>query len=108
MKTATRESISEYKSRVLRGEEVTFEEALSLLQIEEPSLIDTLCDAAHEITTFFHASKPGLCSLINAKSYLCGEDCGFCAQSARFETSSARYELLEPEIIIEAAKKAER
>jgi len=103
----TKETIAELKKRVLEGGEITTEEALSLAEIEEPALIDALCDAAHEITSAYHSNKAGLCSLINAKSYLCGEDCGFCAQSVRFETSAARYELLTPEVIIGAAKKAE-
>lgn len=104
----TQSTISELKDRVLKGGEITFEEALGLLEIQDSELLDILRNAAHEITLAFNSNKAGLCSLINAKSYLCGEDCGFCAQSVRFETSVARYELLEPEIIIGAAKKAER
>lgn len=104
----TAQSISELKDRVLQGGEITYEEAISLIDIENSELFETLRAAAHEITLTFHSNKAGLCSLINAKSNLCGEDCGFCAQSVRFETSVARYELLQPEIIIEAAKKAEK
>src|SRR3989338_10641320 len=92
--------ITELKERVLQGGEITYDEALSLIHIQEESLLNELRKAAHEITLAFNSNKTGLCSLINAKSYLCGEDCGFCAQSVRFETSVARYELLEPEIII--------
>jgi biotin synthase len=105
--TLTIDSITDLKERVLSGAEINEEEALSLLEIEDPGLIDSLREAAHEITLAFNTSRAGLCSLINAKSNLCAEDCGFCAQSVRFETSVARYELLDPEIIIRAAKKAE-
>ncbi len=104
----TVESITELKDRIIDGGEVTYEEALALIEIEDPERLETLRKSAHEITLALHSNKAGLCSLINAKSYLCGEDCGFCAQSVRFETSTARYELLEPEIIIGAAKKAEK
>ncbi|HLD56282.1 MAG TPA: biotin synthase BioB [Candidatus Omnitrophota bacterium] len=100
--------LTELKDRILKGSEITYDEALSLIEIEDPELLNTLRQAAHEITLAFHSNKAGLCSLINAKSYLCGEDCGFCSQSVRFETSVARYELLEPEVIIGAAKKAEQ
>src|SRR3989338_2053663 len=100
--------ITELKERVLQGGEITYDEALSLIHIQEESLLNELRKAAHEITLAFNSNKAGLCSLINAKSYLCGEDCGFCAQSVRFETSAARYELLEPEVIVKAAKKAEK
>lgn len=105
---ATADTIQTLRDRVIQGGDISFEEALSLIEIEAPELLEILRKAAHEITLSFHSNKAGLCSLINAKSYLCGEDCGFCAQSVRFETSAARYELLEPEVIIEAAKKAER
>ena len=99
--------IQELKNRVTGGGDITYEEAIRLMEVDEISGLDELLKAAHEITHAFHSTKAGLCSLINAKSYLCGEDCGFCAQSVRFETSAARYELLEPEVIVEAAKKAE-
>ena len=99
--------IQELKNRVTGGGDITYEEAIRLMEVDEISGLDELLKAAHEITRTFHSTKAGLCSLINAKSYLCGEDCGFCAQSVRFETSAARYELLEPEVIVEAAKKAE-
>lgn len=104
----TLDFLTELKDRILEGGEIAYDEALSLIEIEDPELLDSLRRAAHEITLRFHSHKAGLCSLINAKSYLCGEDCGFCAQSVRFETSSARYELLEPEIVIGAAKNAEK
>ena len=100
--------ITELKERVIQGGEITYQEALALIEIDDTNLLDELRRAAHEITLAFNSNKAGLCSLINAKSYLCGEDCGFCAQSVRFETSVARYELLEPDIIVEAAKRAEK
>ncbi len=103
----TESTISELKSRVLGGGEISFEEAISLVEIEEPSSIDVLLDAASEITRAFHARQPGLCSLINAKSNLCGEDCAFCSQSVRFDTQVVRYGLLSPDLIVQAAKKAE-
>lgn len=104
----TIDSINNIKDRILRGGEITYDEAAALIEIEAPGLLDALRSAAHEITLAFNSNKAGLCSLINAKSYLCGEDCGFCAQSVRFETSVARYELLEPDVIVGAAKKAEQ
>jgi len=47
-----------------------------------------------------------LCSIINAKSGLCGEDCKFCAQSALHNTGAAQYPLKDSSEIIEAARKA--
>jgi len=99
--------ILELKTRVLHGGEVNFEEALRLLQLEKSDEIDLLLESAREITHRFNSNKPGLCTLINAKSYLCGEDCGFCSQSVRFDTTADRYGLMHPDEVVEAAKRAE-
>lgn len=99
--------IDELKDRVLKGGEISYDEAVQLISLEDAEQIEYLQDAAHQITIAFNTEEPGLCSLINAKSYLCGEDCGFCAQSVRFETRAERYKLLPAEEIVAAAKKFE-
>lgn len=99
--------VTELKAKVLHGADISFEEALELMGLEDEATIHHLIKSAHEITLHFHSNKPGLCSLINAKSYLCGEDCAFCAQSVRFDTGADRYDLLDPEVVLHAAKKAE-
>ena len=96
------------KTRVLKGGEINFDDAMELIRLENSNEIDSLLEAADEITRHFNSNQPGLCSLLNAKSYLCGEDCGFCAQSVRFDTSVDRYGLMHPEQIVEAAKRAEK
>jgi biotin synthase len=47
-----------------------------------------------------------LCSIINAKSGLCGEDCKFCAQSARHASKISRYSLKSKDEIVKAARRA--
>lgn len=98
-----KEFISELKERVLGGGEVSFEEAVKLIKIEKEVDFDALLDAARELTFKFNTEEPGLCSLINAKSNLCGEDCGFCSQSVRFNTRVDTYALMSPEEVLEAA-----
>jgi biotin synthase len=47
-----------------------------------------------------------LCSIINAKSGACSEDCAFCAQSARHRTAIDIYPLVPPERMLDAARLA--
>lgn len=47
-----------------------------------------------------------LCSIINAKSGRCGEDCKFCAQSTRHSADIAAYQLKSRIEIVEAAEDA--
>ena len=48
-----------------------------------------------------------MCSLVNAKSGGCAEDCGFCAQSKYAEAPTPMHGMLNPEQILEHAKAAE-
>ncbi len=109
MMQATEFLIADLRDKVLLGEEISYSDALTLIQIDiqDEVLLSALTSAAREITFFYNSNQAHVCSLINAKSYLCGEDCAFCAQSARYETGAARYELLSSEAILEAAKKNE-
>lgn len=101
--------IEELKNKVLGGGEVTFEQAMRLIEIDPDGPdMEALLEAAREITFNFNSNEPGLCSLINAKSYLCGEDCGFCSQSVRFDTRVNRYQLMPTEEVISAAKEFEK
>ena len=48
-----------------------------------------------------------MCSLVNAKSGGCAEDCGFCAQSRFAEAETPMHAMMEPEQILEHARAAE-
>jgi len=48
-----------------------------------------------------------LCSILNARSGRCGEDCKFCAQSARHHTETPVYPLKEADEIVAAAARAQ-
>jgi len=105
---AGREQILELKKRVLSGGEISFQEAMELISVTDEPLVDLILEAAREITFYFNTDKPGLCSLINAKSNLCGEDCGFCSQSVRFETKVDRYQMMPVDEVVRAAKDFEK
>ena len=102
-----RSFIEGLKTKVLTGGEISLEDALSLAGIEDNAGVDALLDAAHEIMLSNRSRRPDLCSLVNAKSYLCSEDCGFCSQSAHYQTGVKRYPLMEPEEVLAIAKRCE-
>lgn len=99
--------IRELRERVLAGGAISFDEAMRLAAIDDPSAGEALLEAADGITKRFRPAEPDLCSLVNAKSYLCSEDCGFCSQSSHYHTGIKRYPLLAPEEVLRAAKQSE-
>ncbi len=97
----------ELRNELLEGGEISRPEALELIFLERPNDIDELVALAGEVTRFFHGREATLCSILNAKSGLCPEDCSFCAQSVKFNTGVKRHPLLETPAVIENAKRAE-
>jgi biotin synthase len=49
-----------------------------------------------------------LCSIINAKSGRCSEDCRFCTQSAHYQTEAPVYPLLDKAQILNGAREAKK
>lgn len=76
---------------------------LSTLKDDEVSELFALSNSVRER---FRGNKVDLCSIVNAKSGACPEDCSFCAQSAYRKTNIKVYPLLDREEILEAAKSA--
>jgi len=56
---------------------------------------ENLWDAADRIRRHFHGSRFALCSIINARSGRCSEDCRFCAQSARHQSQIEEYDIID-------------
>src|SRR5262245_44299835 len=86
---------------------VTFEEALALAEISERGEIEALIERAWRVRTERFADSTDMCSLVNAKSGGCAEDCGFCAQSRYAEADTPMHAMMAPEQILEHAKAAE-
>ncbi|MDP8230342.1 MAG: biotin synthase BioB [Candidatus Gorgyraea atricola] len=91
--------------KVSSGKKLGFKEARILLNADRGEL-PFLMHAADTVRREHCGNKMNLCSLINAKSGLCSEDCKFCAQSARHNTGCEVYSLVSVEKMIDAAKKA--
>jgi biotin synthase len=69
--------------------------------------IEALVERAWQARQERFGDSTDLCSLVNAKSGGCAEDCGFCAQSRFAEAETPLHALMEPEQILEHAKAAE-
>ncbi len=86
---------------------VTFDEALALGELNDHDQIGDLVERAWEVRTERFGDSTDLCSLVNAKSGGCAEDCGFCAQSRYAEADTPMHAMMEPDQILEHAKAAE-
>lgn len=80
-------------------------EALELIELEGTD-VHGLMARAHAVRLEGRGRRVELCSVVNAKSGRCGEDCKFCAQSAHNETGAMTYPLIETREIVAAAERA--
>lgn len=87
-------SISDLKEKVLTGGELTEAEAMSLANLNTDEY-EELLESAAEITDRFGSRNFDSCSIINARSGRCPEDCKWCAQSAHHKTDIAVYQLVD-------------
>ncbi|MFB3789371.1 MAG: biotin synthase BioB [bacterium] len=94
--------------RILEEEhETTREEASRLAAVEKRDAL-LLFHYAKQLRERFRGDTVSLCSIVNAKSGACPEDCSFCAQSAHFKTAAPVYGLMKPEEVLKTARLAER
>ena len=87
------------KDKIINGIDITYNEALSLINAP----FDELLNCADEIREHFCKNIFDVCSIINAKSGRCSEDCKFCAQSAHYKTDISEYPLLDKDKIVKEA-----
>lgn len=86
---------------------ITREEALALGEIEDHAEIEALVQRAWAARVERFGDSTDMCSLVNAKSGGCAEDCGFCAQSRFAEAETPMHAMMDPDQILEHARAAE-
>lgn len=87
--------VMDLKERIIAGHRINKDEALHLYHAP----LDALTTAADQLRRHFNGDGFDMCTIINAKSGRCSEDCSFCAQSAHYHTGAESYPLLDPEAI---------
>ncbi|MGR3765147.1 biotin synthase BioB [Rossellomorea sp. NS-SX7] len=90
---------------VLEGKEISDEEALSILQSPDEELL-VLLDSAYQIRKHYYGNKVKLNMIINTKSGLCPENCGYCSQSIVSKAPIEKYAMMDKDSIVKGAEKA--
>ena len=94
-------NISLLEKNIIDGHEITFKEALEL---SETKNLEELYEGANNIRKYFVKNNYELCSIINAKSGKCTENCTYCAQSKYYNTGVLEYPLVSNCEALEMAK----
>ena len=89
----------------LAGEELTDEQALEVLKCPDDQLLPLL-HSAYQVRKHYYGNKVKLNMIINTKSGLCPENCGYCAQSIISKAPIEKYSMMKKEEIIAGAKRA--
>ncbi len=97
--------IKECLQLVLSGGQINFQQAMELAEKSDPL---ELYQAADELRNTLHSNQLDLCSIVNAKSGKCSENCKFCAQSSHYDIEVDSYEVVDLQVAIDQAKENER
>lgn len=81
----------------------TIEELQNLYQLP---LFELISKAHHIHCSFHQPAEIQVCSLISIKTGGCPEDCKYCAQSSRYQTSVSAQPMMQYEEVMNDAKKA--
>lgn len=97
--------IEKYMNRVLAGHQLEFGEALELAMEADPP---ELYQAADDLRQKLHKNSLDMCSIVNAKSGKCSEDCKFCAQSSQYDVEVVTYDVVDVVKAVSLAKENEQ
>nr|WP_313999806.1 biotin synthase BioB [uncultured Paenibacillus sp.] len=89
----------------LDGTMLSVEEGLAVLGAPDDEVLPLL-QAAFTVRKHYYGKKVKLNMIINAKSGLCPEDCGYCSQSIVSTAPVPKYTLLDKETLLAGAREA--
>lgn len=91
--------------KIANNEPINNEDGLQILKAQGSDFTQLMAGAQYLREQSF-GNAVDLCSIINAKSGRCAENCAFCAQSAHHQTDTPVYPLKSTEEIIAGARQA--
>lgn len=91
--------------KVLQGEEITNEEALSILECPDEDLL-LLLHGAYQIRKHYYGNLVKLNMIINTKSGACPENCGYCSQSIVSTAPIQTYRMMDKDEMVKGAETA--
>ncbi len=100
-----RDFIRDMEEKALSGVRLTAEEGCRLMRLSGPDVMDLIA-SANRVRRHYWGDTINLCSIVNAKSGDCSENCNFCAQSAYHDTGIPTYPLMAADDILRAAEEA--
>ncbi len=89
------------KEQIISGYQITFNEAIELSTTANKEL---LYQMAGDIKSHFLGNSIEMCTIINARSGKCSENCKWCSQSAFHKTDIDVYDFIAPQVAIKQAK----
>ena len=103
--SAMKTVLQRFEEKALSGEGISHDEGCELVNLPEKYIFDLLA-SAEKVRRFFKGDDINLCSIINARSGLCHEDCTFCSQSVHYATDVKAYPMVDSRDIVNTAKSA--
>lgn len=97
--------IRQLQQKSIKGRPLTFEEAVWLIKRPDHETLE-LIYAANGIREHFKGNKVKFCSIVNAKSGKCSENCIFCSQSAHHKTKVDEYPLISSGEMYKSAERS--
>lgn len=96
---------TQYAQKALSGDHLTQTEMQDILKTPDDDILPLL-HAAFQVRKHHFGRTVQIHVLMNAKSGLCPEDCGYCSQSSVSDAPIEKYPLRAPEEIINGARQA--
>ncbi|MFD0586513.1 biotin synthase BioB [Paenibacillus sp. GCM10027627] len=94
-----------FAKKALDGQCLTLEEGMAVLQADNEEVLP-LMQASFQVRKHYYGKKVKLNMIINAKSGLCPEDCGYCSQSIVSTAPVKKYSMLDKETLLAGAREA--